>query len=132
MSEYQLPILTLLLYITLPPILTLSLSDGKADMVAAAQSALEPVAKEHISKCKETNADEQVLFFYTDMDDDDDIPASLRSFAKLPDKNPLLTLVDIPDQMVYVKDEDQLGETQVRELLEDYQNKSITGRPLKQ
>ena len=91
-----------------------------------------PVAKEYIEKCKESNADPEVLFFYTDKEDEDDIATSLRSFAKLPDKNPLLTLVDIPEQMLYVVDEKPLGEKQVRDLLEGYQKKTLEGRPLKQ
>lgn len=109
-----------------------SLLDGKEESTEAARSALLPIAKEYISKCKESNTDPEVLFFYTDVDEEDDIPASLRSFAKLPEKNPLLALVDIPGQTVYVVEEDQLGEKQVRNLFEGYQKKTIEGRPLRQ
>ena len=109
-----------------------SLLDGEKESIEAATSALLPVAKEYISKCKESDADPEVIFFYTDLDDDDDIPTSLRSFAKLPEKNPLLALVDIPGQKVYVVEEGQLGEKQVRDLLEGYQKKTIEGKPLRQ
>ena len=84
-------------------------------------------------------SDLNLLFFYAGSeDDDDDIVASLRTFAALPDKKPLLVILDIPNQMKYVSD-DEVSEKSVRNMVEGYLRvispedgkPSLEGRPLR-
>ena len=74
-----------------------------------------------------------MYFFYTGTGDgsEDDIVQSLRQFASLPTRNPLLTIIDIPDQQTFTCEEKDLNEQAIREFLEGYINKTIEGKPLR-
>ena len=74
-----------------------------------------------------------MYFFYTGTGDgsDDDIVQSLRQFASLPTRNPLLTIIDIPDQKTYTSEETEVDENVVRAFLEGYFNKTIEGKALR-
>ena len=70
--------------------------DGKDETMKNAKDVLYPIAEEH----KKTEAEPDMRFFYAGDNDDDDIVNSLRQFAALPTRNPLVVIVDIPDQKV--------------------------------
>lgn len=80
--------------------------------------------------------DLNLLFFFAGSEDeDDDTVKSLRTFAALPKKTPLLVIVDIPNQMKYVSD-DEVSETSVRNMVEGYLkvacpegNPTLDGKP---
>ena len=74
-----------------------------------------------------------MYFFYTGTGDgsDDDIVQSLRQFANLPTRNPLLTIIDIPDQQRFTCDEKDVNEQVIRQFVEGYINKTIEGKPLR-
>jgi len=74
-----------------------------------------------------------VYFFYAGSGDgsDDDIVQSLRQFANLGDATPLLTIVDIPEQVVYVSDAKDITESLIREYLTKYLDKTLDGKPLR-
>lgn len=62
--------------------------------MTGAKELLYPIAEQ--LKERET----EMRFFYAGDNDDDDIVSSLRGFANLPSKNPLVVIIDIPDQQV--------------------------------
>ena len=74
-----------------------------------------------------------MYFFYTGAGDGsgDDIVESLRQFASLPSQNPLLTIIDIPDQQTFSSDEKVVNEQVIRKFLEDYFGKKLEGKPLR-
>ena len=85
-------------------------------------------AAEHYDK---VTTDPEVLFFYTDKDDEDDITSSLRSLANLPTKNPLLVLINIPAQKQYTCEADVVVQKDVQDLLEGYEKNTIEGKSLR-
>lgn len=80
-----------------------------------------------------------MYFFYTGAGDGsgDDIVESLRKFASLESHNPLLTIIDIPDQQIYAyntKDdgnESAVNEQVIRKFVEDYFDKKLEGKKLR-
>ena len=112
-----------------------------------ARTVLEPIAKKYIEECKTKGTEQVVYFCYAgtgsggkdDEDDDDDLVTSLRGFAKLPDKVPLVFLIDIPGQQVFLDDkdggpnlpDDASMAAECKRLLEGYLDKSVKGRAIK-
>jgi len=74
-----------------------------------------------------------VYFFYAGSGDgsEDDIVQSLRQFANLGETSPLLTIIDIPEQTVYVSDVKDMTEPLIREYLNKYLAKTLDGKPLR-
>ena len=74
-----------------------------------------------------------MYFFYAGTGDgsDDDIVQSLRHFASLPDRDPLLCIIDIPDQKTFTCDEAEVNEKTIRKFLEGYFNKTLDGKALR-
>ena len=101
--------------------------DGSREAMAVAKSSMEVVAVEF----KKANPDSILLFFFAGKDDDDDIAASRRSFAKFPNKTPLLALVDIPNQMGYASDAEVVNEQGVRGMVENYKEGTLQGKSLR-
>ena len=65
------------------------------------QEMLGPVAKEYISKCAEEKMDTELVFFVSWKGcDNANIHEKFRSFASLPQTEPLLAIVDVPQQRV--------------------------------
>lgn len=95
--------------------------------MATAEISMKIVAEE----VKKDNPDSDLLFYYTGKDEEDDIAKSLRSFAKFPEKTPLLTVVDIPNQMRYVSDAESVSEKDVRDIAKGYSIQSLQGQPLR-
>lgn len=101
--------------------------DGSSDAMAVAKSSMEVVAVEF----KKANPDSDLLFLCAGKDDDDDIAASLRSFAKFPNKTPLLALVDIPSQMGYASDAEVVNEQELRAMVKSYKEGTLQGKSLR-
>ena len=96
-----------------------------------AKKVLYPIAEEYRAKWKAADTDPKVLFFYAgDGDDEDDIVDSLRQFAHLP-AAPLLAIIDIPSQQVFTNEEKNINEKVVRDMVEAFLNKKLTGKPLR-
>ena len=74
-----------------------------------------------------------MYFFYAGCGDgsDDDIVRSLQQFANLPNTTPLLTIIDIPEQTVFVSDTKDITEPVIRDFLDKYQAKTLDGKPLR-
>lgn len=74
-----------------------------------------------------------MYFFYAGSGDGsgDDIVESLRQFASLPEQNPLLTIIDIPDQQTFSSAETDVNEQVIRKFLEDYFDKKLEGKSLR-
>ena len=107
-----------------------SVLDEDAEGMKEAEKCLLPVAKQYINKWKESNKPPEMLFFYTGKDDDDDILKSLRAFANIPETNPLLVILDIPGQKVYIA-EGGLSEEKVRDFVDKFFNDDLPGKPLR-
>ena len=69
------------------------------DAIGKAKEVLEPVAKEYMSKMTEERMEIKLMFFLGK--EGTSVPEHLREFAKLPKCNPLLTIVDVPQQQVW-------------------------------
>ncbi|XP_065891038.1 nucleoredoxin-like [Dysidea avara] len=108
-------------------------TNGEQEEMDKAMKVIEPVAKEYIEKWKKENKEQEVYFFYAGTGDgsDDDIVQSLRQFANLADTTPLLTIIDIPEQTVYVSDTTDMTEALIREYLSKYLAKTLDGKPLR-
>ena len=72
------------------------MADGTKEKMDSAKKLLYPIAEQH----KESEPDTEMRFFYAGENDDDDIVTSLRTFAHLSTKDPLVVIIDIPDQQV--------------------------------
>lgn len=105
-------------------------TDGKSDSVKMAEESLLSVAKEYISQWKESDEPPKMFFFYTGMEDDDEIATSLRQFAQLPETNPLLAIVDIPEQKVYTMDGD-LTADKVRDFVDKFFKNKLDAKELR-
>ena len=77
-------------------------SDGEPENMEEAKAVLYPIAEEYIANHKGKEQENEIRFFYSGDNDDDDIVQSLRKFAHLPSTNPLLAIVDIPSQKVSI------------------------------
>ena len=73
--------------------------------------------------------DPDLHFYYAVSDEFECIP-SLRVFAKLPNKTPLLAIVDIPKQVTYVSEAAEINESAVRDMVNAYRNGLLTGQQL--
>ena len=63
-------------------------------------------------------------------DDDDDIVTSLRNFAKLPERLPLLVIIDIPGQEVFISDATTVDAAVVGAFAHSYERKELKGNRL--
>lgn len=65
-----------------------------------------PLAESYIAEKKAEGEEQDLYFFHANdkIEDEDDLVQSLRSFANLPKDNPLLVLLHIPDQCLYLGD----------------------------
>ena len=70
------------------------------DTLDKATQLLEPVAKKYIAKWSEEKNDPEMLFYVSKPGENDEIRDSLRTFAKLGTTEPILAIVDIPEQVV--------------------------------
>lgn len=99
--------------------------DGKDE----AAKVLDEIAVDY--KARNKGKEDPLLFFYSSEgnSDDDDIGSSLRNFAKLPKTNPLVVILNIPDQQVYSSTE--VTADNVKQLVKDYEAKKVEFKPLK-
>lgn len=74
--------------------------------------------------------DPELHFYYAVSEDDFKCITSLRVFAKLPNKTPLLAIVDIPKQVTYVSEAAEIDENAVRDMINGYKGGSLSGQPL--
>ena len=63
-----------------------------------AKEVLEPLAKEYISKKSQENMEVKLMFFIAG--EENETVVSVRRKARLPTRDPLLTIVDVPGNQV--------------------------------
>ena len=68
------------------------------DTAGSAHKILEPLAKEYISKKAEKNMEVKLMFFIAS--DDNDASRDIREKAKLPRRDPVLAIIDVPRNQV--------------------------------
>ena len=100
-----------------------------------AKTTLRPIAEKYFSDCKQQGREAELCFFYCSKEedageDDEEIVTSLRNFAKLPERLPLLSIIDIPGQKVYVSDKTTIDAGVVEEFVRSYEAKTLSGKPL--
>lgn len=61
----------------------------------------------------------------------DDICDSVRDFAILPDRVPLLTILDFPEQKVYISEEKNITTELVCSFVKDYLKETLPSRPVR-
>ena len=105
------------------PISLFLLLDGEDAFIKSAQEIIQPVA-EHYFKMEEP----PVQFFYAK---GDDISDSLREFGQLPDDDNLLVILDIPNQMRYISEEDVLTREAVEKFVTDFTDGKLEGKKLR-
>ena len=75
------------------------------------------------------------FFYAAEGDDDDDISQSLRSFARLPKENPLLVILNIPEQEIYSEDQTTFQGVDWKEkaesLIKKFEKKELKMSPLR-
>ena len=77
-----------------------SYPDGEEASIENAKRVFEPIATKWCDKWKADGVNPEINFFYAGgVDDADDIVDSLRNFASLPAKLPLLVMINIPNQV---------------------------------
>lgn len=112
----------------------ISLADGTDKQVNEAEDALRPLAEAHIAEQKANEQEQEVYFFYAnDRSDEDDLVPSLRAFANLPKDNPLLALINIPDQCLYLGDLSVVEDRKkyVADFLQQYHAGKLEKKPLR-
>lgn len=72
----------------------------------------------------------QDLFFFIGADEE--ICDSVRVFASLPEQTPLLTILDFPEQKVYISEEKNITTEHVCSFVKDYLNETLPFRPCRQ
>jgi len=107
--------------------IVLAFTGGKKEDVDAAKAMLQPIAEKEEEVAKAAG-DDQILFMYTDNDDSIDM---VRDFAQLPQKSPLLVIMDIPHQCKYVAESHELTAENVEKFVADYKAGKLQDVPLK-
>ncbi|XP_050410244.1 nucleoredoxin isoform X1 [Patella vulgata] len=99
-------------------------TEGEDDEIERAKELLlESATKEH-----QKGEDQELFFFYGG---DDEFCDQVRDFTNLDDQNPLLAILDLPDQQVYVCPEKDITKDIVNNFTENYHNNKLTPRPFK-
>lgn len=109
-------------------------ADGSEKMVKEAKDIMLPLAEGYIASQKAKGEEQELFFFHaSDKSDEDDLVQSLRSFANLPKDNPLLALINIPDQCLYLGDlsQEQDRKKYATDFLEQYQAGKLKKKPLR-
>lgn len=109
-------------------------TDGTEKEVKEAKDTLLPLATAHIAEQKAKEEEQELYFFYaSDKSDEDDLVQSLRGFANLPKDNPLLALINIPDQCLYLGDLSEVEDRKkyVADFLQRYHEGKLEKKPLR-
>lgn len=105
--------------------------DGDEENVQNAKGVLLPIATKWCEKWDADGTDRKLNFFYTgNNEDEEDVVERVRGFAHLPAGNPLLVLLDIPNQCKYFSGESEITAEVVSKMIEDYLNKSLESQSL--
>lgn len=105
-------------------------TDGDEGKMANAKALLKPVAEKYFADCKSQEKKQELRFFFASQVEDDGVVESLREFAGLPVKNPLMAITDIPQQQVFISDKAPDTQEIVSDFLQGYLNSSLTGKAL--
>ncbi|XP_019615122.1 PREDICTED: nucleoredoxin-like [Branchiostoma belcheri] len=103
-------------------------TDGSDKGMEDAKQALQPIADASHAKTAEKGEDPDLFFFYAG---EDEIVDSLRDFASLEDRDPLLVILDIPDQKIYVCPEEEVTQEVAKDFVEKYQAGSLEPKALR-
>ncbi|XP_077995351.1 nucleoredoxin-like [Glandiceps talaboti] len=103
-------------------------TEGEEADIISATDIVQPVAEEIIDKAKEKGDDPPLLFF---IGGDDEVVDSIRDFCSLDDKVPLLTILDIPEQYIYIYEAEDITPETVKKFVEDYMAGLLRGTALR-
>ena len=111
--------------------------DKSEKALTTAQKAMEPVSLEYhktINRNEARNNGQLIHFFYgghnKDEDEEETVGEQLRDFAELPDRTPLLVLLDIPNQTKYICDQSKITTEVVSDFLKGYKDETLAKEPL--
>ena len=74
-------------------------------------------------------ADERLVFMYSGPKTED-LGTSLRNFVKLPDKTPVLFIVNIPEQKKYICEEDSITADVIRRVVEEFKTEKLAWKSM--
>ena len=97
--------------------------DGEEASLNSAKEIILPVA-EHYFKMD----DPPMQFFYTK---GDDVSDNLREFAEIPDDDNVLVILDVPNQICYVSEDEVLTKEGVEKFVNDFVNGKLEGKKLR-
>ena len=84
-----------------------------------AKEVLLPIATEYMKK------NEEFYFMYTSKDEDEGLQDSLASFINLPDRRPLLTVIDISGQRKAIIEDTEITAETIKDTLKKYDDGSL-------
>lgn len=98
-----------------------SKEDSKTTKVV---KALTDVAVPYLDKVKEEDKPEVTFLYLNASDDEDDIGASLKSFANIP-KREVAVLLDIPNQQIHICESTDVNGELIKKLVADYADEKL-------
>lgn len=103
-------------------------TDGEEPTMKHALEVLGPTATSTAEKAEATGDDPSLFFFYAEADD---IADNLRDFARIPDDDNILVILDIPAGKVFVSDAEEVTSEVVQKFVNDYKNETLQGRSIR-
>ncbi|XP_002741798.1 nucleoredoxin-like [Saccoglossus kowalevskii] len=103
-------------------------TEGEEQDILAATDIVQPVAEEILKKYKALEDEPPLQFF---IGGDDEIVDSVRDFCSMDDKVPLLTILDIPEQFIYIYEAEDITPETVYKFVQDYIAGVLEGTPLR-
>lgn len=103
-------------------------ADGEESTMSHAKEVLGPTAESIAKKAEETEDDPSLYFFCAEADE---IADSLRDFARIPDDDNVLVILDIPAGKVFVSDAEEVTPQVLEQFVNDYHNGALCGRNLR-
>ncbi|KAL3856812.1 hypothetical protein ACJMK2_011529 [Sinanodonta woodiana] len=104
--------------------LVLFIGECEDEDIDKARDLLMDSAKEELAK-----GEDQELFFFLAIDDD--ICDSVRQFASLEDRVPLLVILDFPEQRVFINEATEVTKDVIKDFVKGYFNETLQPRPLR-
>lgn len=110
------------------------LTDGKEEVVKKAQELMFPVAEKYVKEQKKSQKEAggplEELFFLYENEEGDEIADAVRSFFKLPQRSPLLFLVDCAEKRKYEFPAGEITTETIQNVVDQFKSKSLEYIPL--
>ena len=102
-------------------------SDNDEGSIGHAIEVLKPLAEKHTKSQNEGGADPTLYFLYSTVNE---ISESLRDFARIPDEDNVLVILDIPSGLVFISDDEELTSDKAGKFISDFLSGKLKGRSL--